>query len=108
MRVANWSAAADYINEMYGRGLDQPLVSFDSLTRSQPGIIEFKVYRKVLGASAIWELLDRIRAVHGEYNITGGSHNYAEFGWLLTPTRSIVCGARQGKGVYIQLKDTGS
>lgn len=108
MRTCNWAEAADYLNEMYGQGLDKPLASLDSLTRNQPGIIEFRVYRKVLGMNTFARLIDLVAAVHGSHTTTHGTHNYTEFVWKLTPSRAVVCGVRHGKGVYIQLTDTGS
>jgi hypothetical protein len=111
MRTANWAAAADYINQMYGHGLNPPMASLDTLTMSQPGVIEFKIKRGTLGANtfvSLDRLVNRVSAVHGVTHTRDLLHNGKAYIWTITSERSVVVGYRNGKGVYIQLKDTGN
>lgn len=109
MRIANWAAAADYINQMYGQGLRGHIASMDSLALNQRGVIEFKVYRGLLGnKDPLVKLLERVSKAHGEsYDHAHSYDVVTEYIWNLTRERSVVVGHRKGRGLFIQLKDIG-
>lgn len=108
MRTCNWAEAVDYINQMYGQGLPVPLASLNNMMFSKPGLIEFKVYRSVFRTAALTKLVKRMCDAHGDDYKAVGSTTHVEYEWRISPERSVICGSRTKRGLYIQLKDTGN
>ena len=86
------------------------MASLDTLYMSRAGVIEFKIKRGVLGSDTyvtLNRLVGRVTAVYGVPHTCELTVNGRSYTWSITAERSVIVGYRYGKGVYIQLKDTG-
>jgi len=104
--MANWATAADFINQTYGGGRN--LVGLDSLNMSQPGIIEFRVLKKVFDTPDTFDrMFIEMSTVHGNACTVVRDVDLELRAWRLSSSRRVILRYKIGVGTYVQLIDDG-